>query len=235
MKKHLSPKLKVKIKLFIRFLTDLFSGDHFKFAHTFYPQHNFNYSISLIQPIKRNTTYENKMENIRVTSSKIQNIIINPNQVFSFWKTVGEATLANGFKKGRNIVAGELSEGIGGGLCQVSSILYHLSLLGGLKIKERFNHTIDIYKEEDRFTPLGADATVVYGHKDLRVSNPYSFPISFSLEVKEEEIKAFIYSKEKISQAAVEFERIDSDKTRDVLTYNDQEIIIGKSHYIKPS
>jgi len=56
----------------------------------------------------------------------------------------------------------------GGGLCQLSGIIYHAVLEAGLEILERHPHSLDIYTATTRYTPLGSDAAVVYGHKDLR-------------------------------------------------------------------
>jgi vancomycin resistance protein VanW len=53
-------------------------------------------------------------------------------------------------------------------------ILYYLSLQAGLKPLERYPHSTDIYTDETRFTPLGSDATVVYGYKDFRFVNTLS-------------------------------------------------------------
>ena len=92
--------------------------------------------------------------------------------------TVGKPSVGNGFVDGRNIVDGQLVRQVGGGLCQLSSLVYHLALLGGLEIVERHPHSIDIYRDNERFTPLGADATVVWGSKDLRLRNSYPFAIS---------------------------------------------------------
>jgi vancomycin resistance protein VanW len=64
-------------------------------------------------------------------------------------------------------------------------MVYHLALLGGLTIVERHAHSIDIYEDDQRFTPLGADATVVWGVKDLRLHNPNQFPISLKFRVEQ--------------------------------------------------
>lgn len=71
---------------------------------------------------------------------------------------------------------------IGGGLCQLSGLLYNLALLSGCKIIERFNHSIDAYGE-DRYIPLGRDATVAHGKKNLRFKNVHDFPLNFDLHV----------------------------------------------------
>ncbi len=83
----------------------------------------------------------------------------------------------------------------GGGLCQLSSLVYHLGLLGGLSVLERHPRSLDIYREEERFTPLGADATVVWRFKDLRLHNPHPFPVALGFRVERSqwigELRAF--------------------------------------------
>ena len=123
------------------------------------------------QPIHPNPLAENKIFNIQLATQEIQQVIIQPNEVFSFWRIVGKPTKKKGYKIGRNIINNELQADIGGGLCQVSGMIYHLALTCGMKIEERFNHTVDLYEEDNRYTPLGMDATVVFGHKDLRFRN----------------------------------------------------------------
>jgi vancomycin resistance protein VanW len=82
-----------------------------------------------------------------------------------------------------------VQESVGGGLCQLSSILYQCSITAGLLIIERYNHTVDIYQESERVAPLGADATVVYGYKDLRIFNNLSVPIQFHVSIDGELIE----------------------------------------------
>ncbi len=88
----------------------------------------------------------------------------------------------------RNLVNGKIQFTYGGGICQVAGILYHLALMAGLDILERHSHSLDIYTEVERFTPLGADATVVYGYKDLRIRNNTGHPICFEIYITGNEI-----------------------------------------------
>src|ERR1044071_1560074 len=132
----------------------------------------------LIQIVIPGQLYENKLSNLRRGAAMIDQSLIKPGNQWSFWRRVGKPSVGNGFVIGRNIVDGQLVRQIGGGLCQLSSLVYHLALLGGLEIVERHPHSIDIYRDDERFTPLGADATVVWGFKDLRLRNSYQFAIS---------------------------------------------------------
>lgn len=135
-------------------------------------------AVSLSQPVMPSAVFQAKLANLRRGAALLHANIVEGGGDWSFWNRIGKPTARNGFAAGRNIVDGRLVLQVGGGLCQLSSLIYHLALLAGLEITERHHHSIDIYREEDRFTPLGADVTVVWGFKDLRLRNPYTFPIS---------------------------------------------------------
>jgi len=180
-KKYIPKKAKLRLKVFLRKWKDNFNGTAKRFAvekrtipHT--------YTLEFEQPIHYNPLAQNKIENIKLAAAQIEPIIINQNDIFSFWELVGNPTKESGYKTGRNIIGDHLQEDIGGGLCQISGIIYHLALSAGLKIDERFCHTIDLYEEDKRYTPIGTDATVVYGYKDVRFVNNKKQSFKFSFE-----------------------------------------------------
>ena len=161
----------------------------------------------LTQPIMPSALFENKLANLRRGAHLLNLSRIQPQQKWSFWHTIGAPTQANGFVVGRNLVNGELTRQIGGGLCQPSSLMYHLALLSGLIIVERHPHSIDIYEEKDRFTPLGADATVVWGFKDLRLNNPHDVDVIFECVVHEHLITGRVYASRQLPDYRTEFIR----------------------------
>jgi vancomycin resistance protein VanW len=213
----LPPKIKLQLRLAQRYFSD--KKERIVFARTSSDNsalHAIQFSVD--QQIKRSYLFENKVHNLHRASKQIEQVVIRPGEVFSFWNVIGNPSEKNGYKKGRNIVNGKLQEAVGGGLCQLSGIIYHTVLLSGLTIIERHNHTIDIYKEEDRFTPLGADATVVYGYKDLRFRNSFSFPISFRFVFGEEAIRCSISGEETITARDIDFIRREEKSARHVET-----------------
>ena len=119
------------------------------------------------------TSLENKEENtiynIKLASEAINGILIKPQEVFSFNKYVGPAEKADGYKESTIIANGIFVNGYGGGICQVSSTLYNVVLLANLPIVERYNHSI--YGEATKYVPLGQDAAIFYGYKNLKFKN----------------------------------------------------------------
>ncbi|MFN0202823.1 MAG: VanW family protein [Bacteroidia bacterium] len=200
--------IRMYLKIGIRTWQDYRKNYHKRFA---LPQAEISihcpYSLEIQQPVMPGTTLQAKLNNIQLGINAVEKVIIYPNEIFSFWKIVGKTTAKKGYQKGRNLVNGEIQEDYGGGLCQLASIMYHLGLCAGLNIVERHHHSVDIYKEHERFTPLGADATVVFGFKDLRLENPYSFPLRFSFVLSEHLLIGQIQSEQAIEKQAIEFER----------------------------
>jgi len=106
--------------------------------------------------------------NIRIASSRLNGIEILPGGTFSFNETVGEGNSANGYLSGRVLYMDMTAYEPGGGICQVSSTLFNALLLSGCIIIERHRHARPV-----TYVPLGLDATIRYGKKDLRMKNPH--------------------------------------------------------------
>ncbi|HLK16139.1 MAG TPA: VanW family protein [Fimbriimonadaceae bacterium] len=114
----------------------------------------------------------NRVNNIRVASGRLSGIFLRPGDRMSFNTIVGRRTIEGGFKDAPVYKNGKHDHGVGGGICQVSTTLYNACLLGDLKIVQRFNHSLPV-----PYVPLGRDATVDYGSRDLIVENSYKTPI----------------------------------------------------------
>ncbi len=112
---------------------------------------------------------ENTIYNIKLASKMINGILVKPQEVFSFNKYVGPAEKEDGYKESTIIANGRFENGYGGGVCQVSSTLYNAALLANLPIVERYNHSI--YGDATKYVPLGRDAAIFFGYKDLKFKN----------------------------------------------------------------
>ena len=209
MKKLIPPALKLQVKLSQRHLADLSSGRNSNFTSfnqiSDEEKHLFKPQITLSQAIQPTQYSENKKYNLNLAIKRIQDVAIKPGEIFSFWHLVGKPDRAKGYREGRSLVGNQLKAELGGGLCQLSGLLYFLTLKAGLTTLERHSHSQDIYTEATRFAPLGSDATVVYGYKDLRFQNNLEFPLCFRFCVEEAEISAVLCSPQPIPEYTVEF------------------------------
>lgn len=143
------------------------------------------YSCPLINPPSQRHMFGNKLHNIQLAISRMQGIVLQPGEEFSFWALAKAPVPEQGYREGAMFINQRVTSSIGGGLCQLSGLIYNLALLSACDISERFNHSIDAYGEA-RYIPLGRDATVAYGKKGLRFRNPHPFPLRFELDVNEE-------------------------------------------------
>jgi vancomycin resistance protein YoaR len=136
---------------------------------------------------------DNVKRNISIACNKLNGIIIPPNSTFSFNDTVGEGSSSNGFMMGRVLYRDRTVLEPGGGLCQVSSTLFNAFLMAGCVIKERYRHFQPV-----SYVPLGLDATIKYGKKDLRIKNPYDHSIRIEIKTTDTSLLAIILAEKKI-------------------------------------
>jgi vancomycin resistance protein YoaR len=115
------------------------------------------------------TTYggtPGRLHNVELVARLVDDTLIPPGTVFSFNATTGERNAERGFQEAPVIINGELQDGIGGGVCQVSTTVFNAAFEAGLSIESRTNHALYI-----SHYPLGRDATVNYPDIDLRFTN----------------------------------------------------------------
>ena len=123
-----------------------------------------------------NTTYstknKNRTTNLTLASNKINGTVLMPGETFSYNKVVGQRTISAGYKEAPIYVSGKVVDGLGGGICQITSTLYNAALLADLEIIQRSNHQfVPSYVRASR------DATVVYGAIDFKFKNNRNYPI----------------------------------------------------------
>ena len=172
--------------------------------------------VEIVQEIKGSAFGEGKLANIGLGAALLDGVVVAPGEILSFWALVGCPSAANGFSVGRSIRGDAVAGEIGGGLCQVSGIAYEAGLRAGLTVVERHPHSRDLYAEDERFTPLGLDATVVWPYKDLRLANRLAVPVQFRFAVRDRTIAVSAHAPTPIEAATIEIERADLEGWRRV-------------------
>lgn len=153
--------------------------------------------ISVFQLGTYSTNYkqsnEERSHNISLAAEAINNHVIFPGERFSFNEVVGERTEEKGYKHAPVIVKGELTEDIGGGICQVSSTLFNAVDLKGIQIIERYGHSKQV-----PYVPPGKDAAVSWWGPDFVFKNIYNQPLLIRAAAKNGNLSIQIYSSESI-------------------------------------
>lgn len=149
---------------------------------------SINAQISSVTTNFRNSN-ENRSENIRVSSSAINGKLLMPGDIFSFNDVVGDRTVERGYKTSKEIIGDKYVDGIGGGVCQVSTTLYNAVLRTNLTSIERYPHT-----KHSSYIGSGLDATVAYKYLDYRFKNTNSYPIYIESTVHNKNVTFSIYS-----------------------------------------
>ena len=212
LKALIPPNLRFYLRIFWIWVTDLITGRRFKFAKNSPDEleraQTWPERITIVQPINVSEWAENKKYNLQIAISKFQNLPFYPNQIFPFWHYVGNPTKKAGYKMGINIIKGKLDFDYGGGLCQLSGLLYHLALTAGLGIEERHPHSSDLYTDETRYTPLGADATTAYGYKDLRFKDTLHVPVCFRVRIDGSRLIGSLCAPESLHEYELRFDKV---------------------------
>lgn len=110
--------------------------------------------------------------NLQLAAGKINGTVILPNEEFSYNKVVGERTISAGYKMAATYSNGQVVDGLGGGICQISSTLYDAVVMANLNVTTRRNHQF-----VTSYLPAGKDATVVWGSQDFKFVNTRKYPI----------------------------------------------------------
>lgn len=114
---------------------------------------------------------QNKMASLAIAASCIDGLIINPGETFSFWRQVGKPTARRGFTTGLVLRNGAIQRDIGGGLCQMTNLIYWMAIHTELEIAERWRHGFDVFPDASRTQPFASGATCAYNYIDLQIRN----------------------------------------------------------------
>ena len=128
--------------------------------------------------------------NLKVGADHLNGHILLPGAQFSFNEVVGNRTEREGYRVAPVISGGELVDGLAGGMCQIASTLHAAAFFGGLDIVSSTPHS-----RPSSYIPMGLDSTVVYPTTDLKLKNPYDFPVVMHYTVNQGSVKVELLGK----------------------------------------
>lgn len=133
--------------------------------------------------------HENRINNIKITCSRISGTVVNSHEEFSFCDVVGQPSSEDGYKEAHAFVDGKLTNAIGGGNCQVSTTIYNAAKkIDGVEITERHEHDKPV-----GYIEMGKDATVAYDYLDLKFKNTNDFDLKLKAYIENNKVCVDIY------------------------------------------
>ena len=172
------------------------------------------------------TRDRDRTTNLQLAASKINGTVLIPGETFSYNQVVGERTIAAGYKEAPIYVEGEVVDGLGGGICQITSTLYNAVLYANLEIVERSNHQF-----VPSYVTASRDATVVYGSIDFKFKNNRDYPIKLVCSVSGGIAKFDIYGLRTDNEYEVEISSYVTGSTADS-TYSEAYRILKQNGQI---
>ena len=128
----------------------------------------------------------NKVTNLKIALKQLNGVILSPNEVFSYWKLIGKPTKRKGYVDGMILHYGKVTSGLGGGLCQLSNLIYWITLHSPLTVTERYRHSYDVFPDSKRDQPFGSGATCSYNYLDLQITNNTAQTFQLLLYIEED-------------------------------------------------
>ncbi len=125
----------------------------------------------------------NKIVNLELAARSLDGIVLGPEHVLSFWREVGKPTYRRGFVDGMVLDRGRIAAGVGGGLCQLTNLLFWMTLHTDLEVVERWRHSFDVFPDASRTQPFGSGATCAWPVCDLQVRNGSDVPYRLSVGI----------------------------------------------------
>ncbi len=152
------------------------------------PYRYFSHKTILLRKLKDVDMWlqENKIINLRIAVEKVNGIVLRPGEVFSYWKLIGKPSKRKGYVEGMILKNGTFEPGIGGGLCQLSNLIFWMTIHTPLTVVERHRHGYDVFPDSNRTQPFGSGATCFYPHGDLMIKNNTNDTYQLLVHVGEE-------------------------------------------------
>jgi vancomycin resistance protein VanW len=173
-----------------RYLSWLLSKQ--RWARTFGAADEFGHEIITHQtPLMRQLKnvdmwlQRNKVTNLRLATAHLHGLVLRPGETLSYWRAIGNPTARRGYVAGLELHNGQMQVGVAGGLCQLSNLLYWMTLHTPLTVVERWRHNFDVFPDSDRILPFGSGATCFYNYVDLVIRNDTDQPFYLELFLTE--------------------------------------------------
>lgn len=177
---------------------------------------------------EKTTTYDSsnrgRTQSLELSTRRLDGTVVWPGETISVSYLMGERSQAGGYGTGQGYFGTDVEETVGAGICQTASTLYNAALFSELDIVERYPHTLIVH-----YVPYGMDSTIYAGNdyknpqKDLKLSNPYEYPVYIMSSVGGGYCTFRIYGKEtRPSNRKVEYiPKTVSESVPDGITYID--------------
>ncbi|MGV3465195.1 MAG: VanW family protein [Heyndrickxia sp.] len=191
----LRPKKRSRIRIFIgkqyftlkRYLAWMF--DKKKYAkekhYEWLPHTIYKHQTLLLRQLRGVDMWyqHNKIKNLEISIKQLNGVVVKPGETFSYWKLIGKPTKKKGYVDGMILYYGTFTKGIGGGLCQLSNLIYWLTLHTPLTVTQRNRHSYDVFPDSNRTQPFGSGATCAYNYLDLQIKNNTEEPFQLYLSL----------------------------------------------------
>ncbi|MCL1898365.1 MAG: VanW family protein [Micrococcales bacterium] len=151
------------------------------------PHVQFSHASPLMRPLGGVDLQmqRNKVTNLGLACAKLNGIRLEPGETLSYWRLVGPTSARKGYLPGLVLKYGQVTSGTGGGLCQLSNLIYWLTLHTPLQVTERHRHGYDVFPDAGRTQPFGSGATCFYNYGDLMIRNQTDRPFQLHLWLSE--------------------------------------------------
>lgn len=132
---------------------------------------------------------ENKIINLKLAVGQLDGLLLRPGEIFSYWRLIGRPCRRKGYVEGMILRNGGFTAGVGGGLCQLSNLIFWMTLHTPLTVIERHRHGYDVFPDAGRTQPFGSGATCFYPHGDLMIRNDTENTYQLRLRVGAENLE----------------------------------------------
>lgn len=137
---------------------------------------------------------ENKVHNLKLAAASLDRMLIRPGETFSFSLATRHADRKEPYRDGLTVIGGHLTTAPGGGMCQLSNLLFWVFLHSPLTVVERHGHSSKDFPEPSSDAPMGVDATLAEGWKDLKVRNDTDYTFQIHIAFDRENISGYLYA-----------------------------------------